>query len=443
MTEPRYFDIRQVRNRIIQIDIENGSVERADTSFFDDTLLRVLGDRGWGIFSAEAFDLDSERTRREAIGIALSLASRTTERVELAPALHAVARLPTMREDPGEIPMEEKIQLLASLERAARCEGIVNTKCTYLERHEEVRFLNSEGLEAEFALTRCGFTISAVARRNGVMQAGRESRHSLTGFNLRHREALATKAAERAIALLDARAAKGGRMNAILDPELAGVFAHEAVGHASEGDLVKEGNSVLRGRIGEQIGVEGLTIVDDPSIHEFGFEPFDAEGSAVERTEIISGGRVNAYLHSRETAFALGNGAPGHARAMPGEAPLVRMSNTFIERGDATLEELLEVCGNGVLLKGSRGGQVDPGRGVFQFNAEYGYEIRDGEIGALLRDVSLSGEILKTLHQIVLIGNDLELHQGYCGKGGQSVPVSDGSPHILLEDAFVGGSGTD
>ena len=61
----------------------------------------------------------------------------------------------------------------------------------------------------------------------------------------------------------------------------------------------------------------------------------------------------------------------------------------------------------------------------------------------MVRDVSLSGEIRKTLHSIVLCGDDRAMHQGYCGKGGQSVPVSDGAPHVLLLDAVVGGSGMD
>ena len=115
------------------------------------------------------------------------------------------------------------------------------------------------------------------------------------------------------------------------------------------------------------------------------------------------------------------------------------MSNTFIENGDSSYDEIIAECKEGVLLKGSRGGQVDPGRGVFQFNAEYGYVIWNGELAGMIRDVSLSGDILLTMHNIVLCGDDLRLNQGYCGKGGQSVPVTDGSPHILLKDAVVGG----
>jgi TldD protein len=116
------------------------------------------------------------------------------------------------------------------------------------------------------------------------------------------------------------------------------------------------------------------------------------------------------------------------------------MSNTFIAPGECSYDELIENCRDGIILIGSRGGQVDPGRGIFQFNAEYGYLIENGELSQMVRDVSLSGEILTTLHAITHIGDDLKLSPGYCGKSGQSVPVSDGAPHILLSDAVVGGS---
>ena len=86
---------------------------------------------------------------------------------------------------------------------------------------------------------------------------------------------------------------------------------------------------------------------------------------------------------------------------------------------------------------------MDPGRGVFQFNAEYGYLVKNGECTGMVRDVSLSGDILTTLHNIALCGKNRKMSPGYCGKGGQSVPVSDGAPTILLCDAVVGGSGMD
>jgi len=440
MAEPRYYDVRRVRGESTQVDIDNGVLEHAGTSFFDHSVVRVLGPRGWGVLVVDSLDPDDPGGIREAIAAATALAPIPRDRVDLAPAPRGPLPVPRPAEDPRDVSLEEKVSLLGAIEAAARRGGVSSTRGRYMETTESVHFLDSSGTESSHEITRSGFSIMAVASRNGVMQPGRESFHTISGFPLRHREELARTAAERAAALLDARPAKGGRMNAVLDPELAGVFAHEAVGHASEGDLVRERMSVLRGRIGERIGSTAVTIVDDPTLPEFGFEPVDAEGVAVARTEIVRRGVLTSYLHNRQTLAAVGDGLPGHARAESGHLPQVRMSNTFIEAGDAGVGEILEACGDGVLLAGSRGGQVDPGRGVFQFNAEYGYRVEGGELGGMLRDVSLTGEILATLHAIALVGRDLRMHQGYCGKGGQSVPVSDGAPHILLNDAVVGGS---
>jgi TldD protein len=439
----RYFDIRRIRAASTHVDIDNGVVESAGTSFSDSSVIRVLGPRGWGVVSLDHFDPASSKDRDTVLERGLALARITEREVNLAPAPSGLLPVPALSEDPRTVSLEEKTGLLAAIAAAARVEGVASTRAQYTERVEQVSFLDSSGHEAGYEVVRSGFSVLAVASRNGVVQMGRESLHTLTGLNLRHQEALGREAGERAVALLSAPVPKGGRMRAVLDPELAGVFAHEAVGHASEGDLVLEGSSVLQGKVGEKIGAEALTIVDDPTLPEFGFEPVDAEGVLPSRTEIISRGRVAAYLHNRETMAALGNGVPGHARAMEGDAPIVRMSNTFIENGDATKDEILEECGEGILLIGSRGGQVDPGRGVFQFNAEYGYRVEKGSATSLVRDVSLSGEILATLHDIILLAKDRAMHQGYCGKGGQSVPVSDGSPHVLLDRAVVGGAGSD
>lgn len=439
----RYYDIRHVAGEATHIDIDNTVIESAGTSFFDHAVVRVLGSRGWGILTIDNYQRPRGDAFSEMIGKALEVASITREKVEIADAPRGILDVPAQKEDPRDVSIEEKTLILGEIEKRARLEGISSTRASYSERHETTRFEDSSGNEYSYSICRSGFGIMAVAAKGDLVQMGYERLHSIQGLPIRHQQEMGSIAARRAIELLDAKAARGGTMNAILDQELAGVFAHEAVGHASEGDLIKEGNSVLSGKNGQVIGNRILTIVDDPSIPEFGFEPVDAEGSAVSRTEIIRKGVVNAFMHSRETLAAIGCGVAGHARAMPGEPPLVRMSNTYIENGDSSLDEMLETCRDGILLKGSRGGQVDPGRGVFQFNAEYGYLIEGGEITSMVRDVSLSGEILRTLHSIELCGNDLLMHQGHCGKGGQSVPVSDGSPHIMLRSAVVGGSGTD
>ncbi|NLA30287.1 MAG: TldD/PmbA family protein [Methanomicrobiales archaeon] len=441
MTETRYYDIRCVQGEATLIDIDNGVIESAGTSYFDRTVVRALGPKGWGILTRDHVNIDSRREVDALVEAATRLAVVTHDQIDLADAPRALLPVPPLAEDPREIDLEEKTRLLAGIESAARIPEVANTRARYTEGIDSVRFLDSSGNEFSYEAVRSGFSVLAIASRNGVMQMGSERDHITTGFNLRGKQDLGQKAGEVAVSLLDAKLAKGGAMRAVLDPELAGVFTHEAVGHASEGDLVREGASVLAGKIGEQIGRSGLVIVDEPSLHEFGFIPVDAEGVAVQRTEIIRDGILTSFLHNRETLAAVGDGVPGHARAEHGAPPIVRMSNTFIENGDATYDEIMAECKDGILLIGSRGGQVDPGRGVFQFNAEYGYLIEGGEATGMVRDVSLSGEILSTLHDITLIGDDRRMSPGYCGKGGQTVPVSDGAPHLLLDGAMIGGRG--
>jgi TldD protein len=439
----QYYDLRHVTGQVTHIDIDNGVVESAGSSFFNKAVIRVLSGTGWGVLLIDNYTPCTGKKFDAILESACRLARITQENVILGEAPQGMLSVPPMKEDPRTVNIEEKSSLLSEIEIAARHPLVVNRRANFIEKIEHVQFTDSSENEYSYEMCRSGFNVLAVASRNGNVQMGYEREHSIHGFNLRHQQSQGKKAAEIAVALLDAGVAKSGKMQAVLDPELAGVFAHEAVGHASEGDLIKEGNSVLKGKTGQKIGNENLTIIDDPGIHEFGFDPVDAEGVAVCRTEIIKKGVIHAFLHNRETLSSVGNGVAGHARAMPGEPPLVRMSNTFIEAGDATDYEIFEECRNGIFLKGSRGGQVDPGRGIFQFNAEYGYLIEKGECTKMVRDVSLSGEILLTLHGIILCGNNRIMSPGYCGKGGQSVPVSDGAPHILLSDAVVGGSGVD
>jgi TldD protein len=443
MPEIHYFDLRHVTGQVTHIDIDNNVVESAGTSYFNKAVIRVLHKTGWGVLQIDNYKPCHGKKFDALLESASRLSRLTQGNVVLGDAPNGILAVPSMKEDPRDVSIEEKSSLLSGIEQAARHPLVVNQRANYIEKIELVRFSDSSGNEFSYEMCRSGFNVLAVASRNGNVQMGYERKHSIHGFNLRHQQTEGEKAAGIAVALLDAAIPKGGKMRAVLDPELAGVFAHEAVGHASEGDLIHEGNSVLKGKTGQKIGNDTLTIVDDPGIHEFGFDPVDAEGVAVCRTEIIKNGVINAFLHNRETLSSVGNGIAGHARAMPGEPPLVRMSNTFIEDGDATEHEIFEECKNGIFLKGSRGGQVDPGRGIFQFNAEYGYLIKNGECTKMVRDVSLSGEILTTLHGITLCGNDTTMSPGYCGKGGQSVPVSDGAPHILLCDAVVGCSGVD
>ncbi|MEE8357896.1 MAG: TldD/PmbA family protein, partial [Candidatus Hydrothermarchaeales archaeon] len=233
-----------------------------------------------------------------------------------------------------------------------------------------------------------------------------------------------------------------GAFDLVLDPNLTGVFIHEALGHAVEADLILQDESILKGKLGEEIASDLVTVYDDPTLEgSFGFYSYDSEGVKGEKTTLIEDGVLKSYLHSRETSSRLGQRNTGNARAQSfGNQPIVRMSNTYVKPGDHDIEELFEGIKHGIYLKGSKGGEVDTARGVFQFSAEEGFLIEEGEITKPIKDVALSGETLEILRRISALGNDFDLSIGFCGKAGQAVPVGDGGPHIRTF-ATVGGTG--
>lgn len=234
--------------------------------------------------------------------------------------------------------------------------------------------------------------------------------------------------------LLVAKTAKPHECNVVLDSEITGLLSHEAVGHASEADTVLEGDSLFKGKVGKRIANRRLTIVDNPMLG-FGSYFYDDEGHEGKEVKIIENGVLKEYLKDEQAAKIFGK-PNGHARAQSfAYQPIVRMSNTYILPGDADDEEMFE--GTGVFLKGMSGGSVDPFTGGFMFKAAIGWRFRNGKFMEVLKDAVVSGNFLSTLKNVELIGREVRLDPGFCGKSGQSVPVSDGGPKIRVR-VFLG-----
>jgi TldD protein len=235
---------------------------------------------------------------------------------------------------------------------------------------------------------------------------------------------------------------KGGEYTVILDPILAGVFAHEAFGHLSESDHVYQNGNLRQIMVlGKRFAGKHLNIIDDPTIPNLrGSYKYDDEGTPARKSYLLQEGVLEGRLHSRETAAKMGEKATGNARAInylfP---PIVRMSNTFIEPGGASFEEMLGGIEEGVYVKDWYGGTTS--LEMFTFSAGEAHMIRRGRLAELLRPVVLTGNVFNTLHNIDAIGNDLEMNQGGgCGKGGQyPLPVSNGSSHIRIRHCVIGG----
>ena len=400
--------------------------------------VRVLKNGAWGVsFTTEPSKLE------EIAQTSLKLASKLKNVVKLAPMVPAQDNVQSKAKiKVQDVSLDDKKAIMTDAERAANLDGIVSTTVNYVDMEGTTLFANSEGTELQVAESRVALFLNAVAASDGTIQFGHKSTGGAAGFEILQKEDLeefGRKPAEKALRLLKAELPPSGKFPVIMDPELTGVFIHEALGHASEADLILQNDSILKDKIGDQIGSPLVTIIDDATMDAFGYYPYDSEGVKTSKNILVKDGKLVSYLSSRETASQMDIKPSGNARSVIGDQPIVRMSNTYLKPGDYQFDELLENMDNGIYLKGSRGGQVDTGKGIFQFNAAESFLIEKGEVKTPLRDVSLSGNILEMLLKVEKVGSDFKMGVGFCGKSGQTVPVGDGGPHVKVKEAIVGG----
>ena len=424
-------DVRTVESVSLTLTLDNGVLEKPKYEVFRSRAFRVLKNGFWGFCSGEF-------GKEEGLKIAgeNAVCRGDSEVVSVSYAGSFELKPKIGHED---VSLEEKVEFLREVEKRLEGENIVSTKIVYLENVRRVEYCDSCGSELSYSVPRTGVIIQAVARDGDNMQFCSKRVLKPAGYEcVEQAFELADEVVKILGDLLKARLPPAGEMNVVMDPVLAGVFIHEAFGHAAEADHVLQNASVLAGKLGERIAGENVTICDNPALHEFGFYPFDDEGVRAEKRVLVKNGVLVDYMHSRETAAKL-NARPGNGRAQATLEPVVRMSNTYVEAGDYSFEELLEEAKNGIFLAGTRGGETNPATGYFQFSAQYGYLIENGELGKPVRDVALSGNTLEILRNIKL-GDKVEFDPGFCGKAGQLVPVSDGAPFSLVR-ARVGGHG--
>ncbi len=440
-----YTEIRLERTWSTSVTCRGRRVESATASEDQGGCVRALHPgRGWGVASF---------TSLERLDAMVARAAELSRAVQLDPPIRLAAVTPHQADalldldgDVRGVSLTAKQQLITAYNDAmlAVSDRVVDTLAAYRDEVSEYWYVNSDGTVLHELRPEVTLSGTALARRDGTIEKGLHSVGLRRGWNAVQDQAAGFRtAAERAVALLDAPSVKGGTYPVILDPELAGVFIHEAFGHLSEADFIYE-NPEARAmmRLGRRFGKPVLNVGDNGAAAGLrGTLPFDDEGTPTQDTPLIRDGILVGRLHSRETAAAMGERPTGNARATSfRHAPIVRMTNTYIRNGHGTLADLLTSIPLGVYACSAFGGQTLLEN--FSFTAAYGHMIRDGQVAELVKDVVLAGNLFQTLDRIDHIAGDFRWNQmgGGCGKGGQyPLPVTEGAPHVRIETALIGG----
>ncbi|MEO0455546.1 MAG: TldD/PmbA family protein [Cyanobacteria bacterium P01_A01_bin.114] len=438
-----YLAIRLEQSEGTDILLRGGQVETLSEGISIGGQVRVCHKGGWGFASFNRLNHLEER-----IGDAIASAQLIgDDETLLAPIdiIQATQILPLTGTDPRQMPLARKKTLCHRYDDILKSVGdqITTTVVRYSDSYQHMLLATSDGTLIEQGWADLEMRFAATAREGDIVQIGRETTGSRNAYeDLESLDTQVRGAAERAVTALTLPPVKGGTYDVVIDPILSGLFVHEAFGHLSEADMAYENPDLLEVMtLGRRFGPDNLQIYDGASpIGHRGSYFYDDEGTPSSTTQLIEDGVLVGRLHSRETAGKLDETPTGNARCLSYHyPPIVRMTNTWIARGETPVTELFAGITEGVYARNWLGGQTNGE--MFTFAAGEAWMIREGQLAEPVRDVNLSGNVFSTLSDIEGIGDDFYWDEsGGCGKGGQGgLPVGCGGPSLRIRNVVVGG----
>jgi len=315
--------------------------------------------------------------------------------------------------------------------------------------HEIVLIASSDGTIAADVRPLVRMNVSVIVEQNGRREQGYSGGGGRFGLDeLLHGDAPfahGREAVRQALVNLEAVAAPAGSMTVVLGPGWPGILLHEAIGHGLEGDFNRKGTSAFSNRIGQKVGTEEITVVDDGTLNRRrGSLNIDDEGTPTQCTTLIEDGVLRGYIQDKLNARLMGAQPTGNGRRESfAHLTLPRMTNTYMRPGPHDPQDIIRSVERGIYAVNFGGGQVDITSGKFVFSASEAYAIENGKLGAPLKGATLIGNGPDVLTRVSMVGNDLKLDDGVgtCGKDGQSVPVGVGQPTLRIDGLTVGGTG--
>lgn len=340
------------------------------------------------------------------------------------------------------VSMKEKQKVIESyFDTLKSFDKLKNVKVHYADEYKVKFYQSSTDINFELDFNQCGL-VSAYSIIDGDNRFDdRTNFHgsSLDGLKNRHQEM--KQEIEEGHKFLSAKAIEAGSYPIVLDGDMTGLFAHESFGHKSEADfMLGDEDAIKNWEIGQRVGNECLSIVDwGAEEGTSGYCPIDDEGFPTQKTYLIKDGILQGRLHSQFTAKTFNERPTGNGRAMNFEfEPIVRMTNTYVEPGNQTIDEMISGVKLGVYATAASHGS---GLSTFTMAPRRSYMIRDGKIAEPVRVSVISGNVMDTLNGIEGCSKKFELKNsafGGCGKNDQwPLPVGTGGSWILVNKMVV------
>ena len=429
--------------------------------------VRALAGGSWGFAS---MDLPDEHGFKGVLDDCIARAVRHAKAQSKFPEVKLAKVKPVKKHIKTEfekwpIDLDTKVRFVQEISRAAKAmETIVMTLSEVYHVDTTKHFCSTDGALITQDILRVGGDILCNAHQNGQSQTYYKPYGAIGGWEFIERfdiEAMALRVANMARRLVtEAKVPTSGLTTVVTKPSFNMLKVHEIVGHPVEGDRVLGGESAWAGRAwwrelrGKKVASDLVTAVSDARPMErhkgfYGTFAYDDEGVPAQRVVHIQNGILKDFLHSRQTAALAGARPSGAMRANhAGLMPIIRMTNTYFEpdqSGPNTLEECIEDVNEGVLLGHQSIPSIDSRRYRFQISAYEAWEIKNGELGSLLKNTAMMGTTPEYLKSIHVVGGPKtwELFQiPNCGKGDpmQIMRVGNGGPIMVGKACIQGGA---
>lgn len=414
--------------------------ERSWREDVEGAAVHVVGDAGTGFAAAE--DVTMHGLLRAAAEAAGRIAG-STQAAGAMPPTPALPHLSPQADLPDGVAVSEKASLLRAAADAAFAlhPGVRAVDVQYHDRVRRTLVVTSEGRLAVRVQPLIGLRVAVVLEVGGRHVEAYVVGGGACGFGCffeRPPEQLAREAVARARVLASAQQRPAGVMPVVVAGGWGGVWLHEAVGHLLEADVA--GATAVQ-RLGTHVASSAVTLVDDGTLPGGrATAPCDDEGTPAGRTTLVREGVLAGLLTDRAQATRLDLPATGNGRRQDyRHAPLPRMTNLLLLPSDTDPEVLVAEVPDGLYVQAVGQGRVEPEQDRFSFEVQEGFRIEGGRRTAPVAGLRVGGRLTGMLERIAGVGSDLYVDgaRGLCLKGGQVVPVSVGTPTVLLVDLEV------
>ena len=311
-------------------------------------------------------------------------------------------------------------------EAALAVEGVVNSSGAGASYGEGQKWLaTSHGFFGQSGGSNHSVSVSVLAQDENGMERDYDYDSKTHIVDMKPAALIGKSAGERTVRRLSPKKAKSRPAPVIFDNRLSRSLIGSLAG-AVNGAAIARGVSFLKAKKGEKIFADGINIVDDPHIARgAGSRPFDGEGLANTRIDLIKGGVLTDWLMNSSHARQLGLETNARATRGTGGAPGAGSTNLYLEPGDASLDDLIRDAGEGLLVTDMFGPQVNSNTGDYSVGCA-GFWFENGAIAYPVSEITIAGNLLE-MYAGLVPANDLE----FLG--------STNAPSVLIPSMTVAG----